>query len=385
MKKIAILGSTGSIGTQTLDVIEKNPDQLKTVALTCHGRTELLKEQILKFSPEAVCVGKKEDAEKLAEEFPHLKIYSGEEGLSEIAGMDCDMVLNSLLGISGLVPTCRAIEAGHDIALANKETLVTGGQLIMDLVQKKGVQMLPVDSEHSAIFQALQGCAGNEIERILLTASGGPFRGWDKEKLRGVTRAQALKHPSWTMGAKITIDSATMMNKGFEVMEAKWLFDVDVDQIDIVVHPQSIIHSAVEFKDHSVIAQMGNPDMRVPIAYALTYPERHANDIRPLNLAELGSLTFEKPDEDTFLCLRLAREAMRKGGNAPCALNGANEVLVKLFLEEKIGFMDIPETIEKVMEKISFIQHPSLEDILETDKEARALTYELAEHESYIE
>lgn len=377
MKKIVILGSTGSIGTQTLDVIEKNPDKFKAVALTCHGRIDALREQIVKFSPEAVCVGRKEDAETLSTEFPTLKVYHGEEGLAEIAVMECDMVLNSLLGISGLVPTYRAIEAGRDIALANKETLVTGGSLIMDLVKEKGVSMLPVDSEHSAIFQALQGSAGNGIERILLTASGGPFRGWEKERLRTVTRAQALKHPSWTMGAKITIDSATMMNKGFEVIEAKWLFDVDVDKIDIVVHPQSIIHSAVEFKDHSVIAQMGNPDMRVPIAYALTYPERYANDIKPLSLAELGTLTFEKPDEDTFMCLRLAREAMRKGGNAACALNGANEVLVKLFLEEKIGFMDIPETIEKVMEKTTFIEKPSLSDILETDREARALVSEL--------
>lgn len=371
MKKIAILGSTGSIGTQALDIIERNPDKFKAAALTCSTRIEAIREQIKKFSPEIAAVGRKEDRDRLAEEFPDTEIMYGLEGLIAVASCDCDMVLNSLLGISGLVPTYYAIKAGRDIALANKETLVTGGQLIMSMAWQQGVKILPVDSEHSAIFQCMQGNDNNRIKRILLTASGGPFRGYTAQQLQNVTLEQALNHPKWNMGSKITIDSATMMNKGFEVIEAKWLFDVAPEQIQVLVHPQSIVHSMVEFEDTSVLAQLGLPDMRVPIGYAFSYPDRLEYDFPRLDLFEAGQLTFEKPDMEVFKCIGFAYDAIREGGSYPVVLNGANEVLVKLFLENRIKFTDIQNTLEEVLNQHNPEYNIDLEGILEADRAAR--------------
>ena len=371
MKKIAILGSTGSIGTQALDIIERNPDKFKAAALTCSTRIEAIREQIKKFSPEIAAVGRKEDRDRLAEEFPDTEIMYGLEGLIAVASCDCDMVLNSLLGISGLVPTYYAIKAGRDIALANKETLVTGGQLIMSMAGQQGVKILPVDSEHSAIFQCMQGNDNNRIKRILLTASGGPFRGYTAQQLQNVTLEQALNHPKWNMGSKITIDSATMMNKGFEVIEAKWLFDVAPEQIQVLVHPQSIVHSMVEFEDTSVLAQLGLPDMRVPIGYAFSYPDRLEYDFPRLDLFEAGQLTFEKPDMNVFKCIGFAYDAIREGGSYPVVLNGANEVLVKLFLENRIKFTDIQNTLEEVLNQHNPEYNIDLEGILEADRAAR--------------
>ena len=314
------------------------------------------------------------DAAALSDEFPHVTVMYGEEGLKEAARIECDMVLNSLLGISGLVPTVHAAEAGRDIAFANKETLVTGGRLIMELVRNSGIRLLPVDSEHSAIFQCLEGNAGRKIRRIILTASGGPFRGYDRERLENVTLEQTLKHPNWTMGQKITVDSATMMNKGFEVIEAKWLFDVNPQMIDVLVHPQSIIHSAVEFEDTSVIAQMGKPDMRVPISYAFSYPERIDSGLDSLDFTELSALTFEKPDPETFRCLGLAYEALAADESHTVALNGANEVLTAEFLKKNIRYIDIQNILEEVMERHQGRNGLELEDIIEEDKTARELT-----------
>ena len=371
MKKIAILGSTGSIGTQALDIIERNPDKFKAAALTCSTRIEAIREQIKKFSPEIAAVGRKEDRDRLAEEFPDTEIMYGLEGLIAAASCDCDMVLNSLLGISGLVPTYYAIKAGRDIALANKETLVTGGQLIMSMAGQQGVKILPVDSEHSAIFQCMQGNDNNRIKRILLTASGGPFRGYTAQQLQNVTLEQALNHPKWNMVSNITIDSATMMNKGFEVIEAKWLFDVAPEQIQVLVHPQSIVHSMVEFEDTSVLAQLGLPDMRVPIGYAFSYPDRLEYDFPRLDLFEAGQLTFEKPDMEVFKCIGFAYDAIREGGSYPVVLNGANEVLVKLFLENRIKFTDIQNTLEEVLNHHNPEYNIDLEGILEADRAAR--------------
>jgi 1-deoxy-D-xylulose-5-phosphate reductoisomerase len=371
MKKIAILGSTGSIGTQALDIIEKYPDKFRAVALTCSSSTDKLREQIAKFSPEIAVTGREEDRDRLAEEFPDTEIMCGTDGLIAAACCDCDMVLNSLLGISGLVPTYRAIRAGRDIALANKETLVTGGQLIMSEAKKHGVKILPVDSEHSAIFQCLQGNTDSRISRILLTASGGPFRGYTAEQLEKVTLQQALRHPRWNMGSKITIDSATMMNKGFEVIEARWLFDVSPEQIQVLVHPQSIVHSMVEFEDTSVLAQLGLPDMRVPIGYAFSYPDRLEYDFLHLDLFEAGQLTFEKPDTEVFKCIGFAYDALNEGGSYPVVLNGANEVLVSLFLENRIKFTDIQNTLEEVLNHHNPEYNIDLEGILETDRAAR--------------
>ena len=371
MKKIAILGSTGSIGTQALDIIERNPDKFKAAALTCSTSIEAIREQIKKFSPEIAAVGRKEDRDRLAEEFPDTEIMYGLEGLIEAASCDCDMVLNSLLGISGLVPTYYAIKKGTDIDLANKETLVTGGQLIMSMAGQQGVKILPVDSEHSAIFQCLQGNDNNKIKRILLTASGGPFRGYTAQQLQNVTLEQALNHPKWNMGSKITIDSATMMNKGFEVIEAKWLFDVSPEKIQVLVHPQSIVHSMVEFEDTSVMAQLGLPDMRVPIGYAFSYPDRLEYDFPRLDLFEAGQLTFEKPDMEVFKCIGFAYDAIREGGSYPVVLNGANEVLVKLFLENRIKFTDIQNTLEEVLNQHNPEYNIDLEGILEADRAAR--------------
>lgn len=371
MKTIAILGSTGSIGTQALDLVRRNPEKFSVSVLSCGRRIERLKEQIEEFHPRMVVVQREEDAATLAVEYPKLQVEYGDKGLIAAAESSCDLVLNSLVGIRGMIPTYYALRAGNDIAFANKETLVAGGELIMRTSEETGRKLLPVDSEHSAIFQCLQQNSGQAVRRILLTASGGPFRGYTLEQLRGVTLDQALRHPKWDMGNKITIDSATMMNKGLEIIEAKWLFDVDLDRIQVVVHPQSIVHSAVEYWDGSVLAQMGNPDMRIPISYAFSWPERLENDFKPLDLFAEGTLTFERSDPEVFKTLRLARQACSQGGTYPAALNGANEVLVQMFLEKKIGFTDIQDTIEKVLEVHKPENHLTLEGILEADRKAR--------------
>ena len=379
MKRISILGSTGSIGSQALDIIEHNREELSVTALSCAKRLDQLREQIRRFHPAAVSVAQESDAKQLQAEFPQTEVFWGMQGLVAIASMeDCDMVLNSLLGMQGLEPTLAAAKAGKDIAFANKETLVAGGELVMKTVREHGVALLPVDSEHSAIFQALQGSSGNEIRRILLTASGGPFRGYTLEQLREVTLEQALRHPNWSMGAKITIDSASMMNKGLEVIEAKWLFDVPLEKIQVVVHPQSVLHSAVEYADGSVIGQMGNPDMRVPIAYAFSYPKRlpMKGSMQPLDLFSCGTLTFQRADETVFRTIGLAYEASRRGGTYPVCLNAANEVLVAAFLQEKIRFIQIQEGLEEILEQHQPLQELSLEGILETDRQARAKTAE---------
>ena len=383
MKKISILGSTGSIGTQALDVIAHNQDKFKVTALSCAKSLPLLCRQIEEFSPEAVAVRDEADAKELADKYKKLEIFWGAEGLKTIASMEsCDMVLNSLMGMKGLEPTMAAIESGKDIAFANKETLVAGGQLVMDAVKKHGVAMLPVDSEHSAIFQSLQGNRDNEIRRILLTASGGPFRGYSLEQLEQVSLEQALNHPNWSMGSKITIDSATMMNKGLEVIEARWLFDVPLEKIQVVVHPQSILHSAVEYMDSSVIGQMGNPDMRIPIAYAFSYPERmDLSDVtQPLDLFSLKEgMSFYPADRSVFKTIDLAYEACREGGSCPVVLNGANEVLVDLFLHGKIRFIDIQNFLIQMMEAHQTKRNLDLETILEEDMRGREDVRKLVE------
>ena len=383
MKKISILGSTGSIGTQALDVIAHNQDKFKVTALSCAKSLPLLCRQIEEFSPEAVAVKDETDAKELADKYKDLEVFWGAEGLKTIASMEsCDMVLNSLMGMKGLEPTMAAIESGKDIAFANKETLVAGGQLVMDAVKKHGVAMLPVDSEHSAIFQSLQGNRDNEIRRILLTASGGPFRGYSLEQLEQVSLEQALNHPNWSMGSKITIDSATMMNKGLEVIEARWLFDVPLEKIQVVVHPQSILHSAVEYMDSSVIGQMGNPDMRIPIAYAFSYPERmDLSDVtQPLDLFSLKEgMSFYPADRSVFKTIDLAYEACREGGSCPVVLNGANEVLVDLFLHGKIRFIDIQNFLIQMMETHQTKRNLDLETILEEDMRGREDVRKLVE------
>lgn len=380
MKKISILGSTGSIGTQSLDIIENNLDKFKVSMVSCGHNIELLERQIEKFKPEIAVVGTEEQACLIQKKHPKLQVSYGMEGLIQGATCDCDMVLNSLMGIMGLVPTYHAIKAGKDIALANKETLVAGGELVMNEVDKQGVKLLPVDSEHSAIFQCLMGNENKKINRILLTASGGPFRGYSLEQLEGVTLEQALKHPNWSMGRKITIDSATLMNKGLEVIEAKWLFNVDLDRIDVHVHPQSIVHSMVEFEDTSVIAQMGLPDMRIPISLAFAYPERLPYYGKSLNFFEEGNnLTFEKPNPQVFKCLDLAYQASKAGDSYPVALNGANEVLVDLFLNKKIKFIDIQRYLERVINEHAPTYNLDLEGILSVDKAVREYTRALVE------
>ena len=377
MKKIAILGSTGSIGTQSLDVIRRFPDKFKVVSMTCGKNTELFRKQLKEFRPLIAVTADRDDAEVLERELsPELsgtRFAWGEEGLIAAATLaEADIVLNSLMGMRGLVPTYHAIESGKDIALANKETLVAGGELVMNLAGEKGVRLLPVDSEHSAIFQCLEGNRDKKIRRILLTASGGPFRGYTYEDLRGVTAAQALKHPNWSMGKKITIDSATMMNKGLEVIEARWLFDVPSDDIQVLVHPQSIVHSAVEFEDTSILAQMGLPDMRVPISVALGYPDRLDFGGRSLNLfTDFKALTFEEPDPEVFRCLKLAFEALKEGGSYTAYMNGANEILVERFLRGEISFTDIGEKLEKLLENHDPIYNLSLDNVVETDRLSR--------------
>lgn len=373
MRKISILGSTGSIGTQTLEVVEIL-ENIKVIAITGNSNVKLLEEQARKFQPELIAVMDEKNAEILKEKLSDLniRVVSGMDGLVEAATYEgVDTVVTSVVGNVGLKPTFEAIRAGKNIALANKETLVSAGQLVMDLAKKHNINIYPVDSEHSAIFQSLQGNEGNKIERILLTASGGPFRGKNREELLHVTAADALKHPNWSMGNKITIDSATLMNKGLEVMEAKWLFGVDVDQIEVLVHPQSIVHSAVEYEDGAIVAQLGEPDMRVPIQYALTYPKRVKNPFPRVDFTQRNNLTFDKPDMETFKCLSLAYRALKTGGTLPAVLNGANEVAVARFLKGEIGFLDIPELIEQTMDAYTVKYEYTLEDLLEADAWAK--------------
>ena len=375
MKRISILGSTGSIGKQTLDVVRQHKDKFEVVAISANSSVDLLLEQIKEFKPKYVAVYDELSAIKLKSMIPsdiNIEVLSGMEGLKAISSLpEIDVLLTAIVGMIGLVPTLEAIRNGKDIALANKETLVCAGNLVMNEAKKYGVSILPVDSEHSAIFQSLNGEKNKEIEKIILTASGGPFRGKKKEDLLNVTKNQALKHPNWSMGRKISIDSSTLMNKGLEVIEAKWLFDVEHNQIDVVVHPQSIIHSMVQFIDSSVIAQLGCPDMRLPIQYALSYPDRIECDFERLNLAKIATLTFEEPDMDTFPCLKLAYDTLKMGGTYSAVLNSANEVLVNEFLEDKIGFYDIPYYIEKTLEAHNSISEPTVEDILEIDRWTR--------------
>lgn len=374
MKKIGILGSTGSIGTQALRLIEENPDRYAVTALSCHSNVGLLMAQIDRFSPRLVAV---EDPAGVEVVKAHcagrpIKVLSGIEGLREIACSDADLLLTSLVGSVGLLPTLDAIATGKTIALANKETLVTAGRLVMEKARCHGAAILPVDSEHSAIFQALQGNSSAQVERLILTASGGPFRACTQDEIRGKTAADALKHPNWSMGAKITIDSATLMNKGLEVIEARWLFDIPHDRIDVVVHPQSIIHSMVEYRDTSIMAQMGVPDMRLPIHYAFNYPERVPAALPRLSFSTFSQLTFEAPDLQRFPCLGLAYEALRLGGTMPCVLNAANEVLVARYLEGRIGFYDIAHGLERIMALHDPIQDYTLEGLLALDREARS-------------
>lgn len=379
-KNIAILGSTGSIGTQALEVIRKNPDHFSVSALTANNNAALLIDQAREFKPAVVAIASERLRSEVAAALEPLgiRVLSGFDALNEIVDQPgIDVVLSALVGFAGLLPTIRAVKNGINIALANKETLVVAGDLITASALNHGVTLYPVDSEHSAIFQCIVGEEENRIEKIFLTASGGPFRGRSRDQLKSVTHREALKHPNWSMGAKITIDSATLMNKGLEVIEAKWLFGLEPQQIDVVVHPQSIIHSMVQFEDGSVKAQMGLPDMRLPIQYALCHPERLPSDFPRYIPALQGSLTFEQPDTETFRNLALAFESLRKGGNQPCVLNAANEVAVQAFLEERIGFLDIPELIAKCLEKIAFTATPNIEDYVNTDAETRVYASEL--------
>jgi len=375
-KNIALLGSTGSIGTQTIEVVAAYPDQFEISVLTANRNADLLIEQAIQVKPNAVVIADESLYQKVNDVlFEHdIKVYAGDKALEEIVQMEeIDIVLTALVGFSGLKPTIAAIRAGKNIALANKETLVVAGSIITKLAKEKGVNIYPVDSEHSAIFQCLVGEFHNPIEKIYLTASGGPFRGKKRDELLNTTKEAALKHPNWEMGAKITIDSASMMNKGLEVIEAKWLFALNDDQIDVIVHPQSIVHSIVQFKDGSMKAQMGLPDMKLPIQYALTYPDRLPTDFPRFNFMDYPSLTFEAPDLETFTNLKLAYDAMKRGGTLPCVLNAANEETVAAFLNDKIKFLDIARVNEMVMAEADFIQSPDLEKLYETDRLAREI------------
>ena len=373
---IAILGSTGSIGTQTLQVVEEHPDKFEVYAITANTRVDELIQQARKFLPEAVVIADESKYPILKEALADLpiKVYGGYESICQIVeSKPIDIVVTAMVGFSGLRPTINAIKAGKAIALANKETMVVAGEMINELAMKHQTPILPVDSEHSAIFQCLAGEMHNKVEKLILTASGGPFRTFTKEQLEHVTREQALKHPNWSMGAKITIDSASMMNKGFEVMEAKWLFGVGAEDIEVVVHPQSVIHSMVQFGDGAIKAQLGTPDMRLPIMYALTYPVRLPSSFERIDWNTLKELTFEKPDLDLFPNLRHAYTALAEGGNIPCVVNAANEICVAAFLEERIEFTDMPKLIERAMEKATYILKPTLDDYLETDREIREM------------
>ena len=371
-KQIAILGSTGSIGTQALQVIEEHPDLYEAYAITANNQVELLAEQARKFMPAAVVIANESKYAQLKELLADLpiQVYAGADAICDIVQAEpVDMVLASMVGYAGLRPTINAIKAGKEIALANKETLVVAGELINNLISQYHTPLFPVDSEHSAIFQCLE--ADNSLEKVILTASGGPFRTFTREQLEHVTKEQALKHPNWDMGAKITIDSATMMNKGFEVIEAKWLFGLRPEQIEVVVHPQSVIHSMVQFQDGAVKAQPGVPDMRLPIQYAFSYPKRLQSSFDRLDFSQMTALTFEQPDTDRFRCLALAYEALNKGGNMACIVNAANEVVVSAFLHDRISFLQMSEIIEQTMSKVAFIHTPTYEDYVATDAEAR--------------
>lgn len=377
-KQIAILGSTGSIGTQALQVIAEHPDLYETYALTAHSHVELLAEQARRFMPEAVVIANPDKYGELKEALADLpvKVYAGEDALCQIVeSSPIDIVLTAMVGYAGLRPTMNAIRAGKAIALANKETLVVAGDLITRLVEEYHVPILPVDSEHSAVFQCLE--TGNRLEKVILTASGGPFRTFTAEQLATVTKEQALHHPNWHMGAKITIDSASMMNKGFEVMEAKWLFGVRPDQIEVVVHPQSIIHSMVQFADGAVKAQLGTPDMRLPIQYAFSYPQRLPLSVERVDFERLGTLTFEKPDTRRFRNLALAYDALHEGGNMPCIVNAANEVVVDAFLHDRVSFLGMSDVIERTMQRVAFVATPTYDDYVSTDAEARRVAGEL--------
>lgn len=378
-KHIAILGSTGSIGTQALEVIAAHPEHFQVEVLTAGSNAALLIQQAIHHQPNAVVIADEAYYKEVNDALSvhDIKVYAGTNALAAVVEMDTiDLVLTALVGYAGLMPTLRAIDAGKPIALANKETLVVAGELVTRKAAEKGVNILPVDSEHSAIFQCLAGEFHNPIEKIILTASGGPFRGYTKEELAHITKAQALKHPNWDMGAKITIDSATMMNKGLEVIEAKWLFNLIPDQIDVIVHPESIIHSIVQFGDGSMKAQMGLPDMRLPIQYALGYPARLSSDFKRFDFTEYATLNFEKPDTTTFKNLALAYEALHKGGNAPCVLNAANEVAVDCFLKDTISFTGIADVVEKTVNKVGFVKQPDITEYIETDRETRSLALE---------
>jgi len=387
MKKVTVLGSTGSIGVSALDVIEKNPGRFRVAALAAGKNIKLLHSQIERFRPKIVSVSDLQSAAELRRQIKSgtgTKIVSGPEGLQEVASFaGADIVLSAISGAAGLLPTLAAIEAGKDIALANKETMVIAGGIVTEKAGEKGVSILPVDSEHSAVFQCLQGQQHRNIKKIILTASGGPFLNYKKSELKKVTVSEALRHPRWKMGKKITIDSASMMNKGLEVIEAKWLFDLEMEQIDILIHPQSVVHSMVEFVDGSLLAQMGIPDMRTPIAYALTYPERIKNDLPLLDLAKTKNLEFLQPDVKKFTCIRLAYEAGTCGGTMPAVLNAANEVTVEAFLDEKIKFVDLPEIIDKVLSGHKVVKKPALEELLQADKWARMQAKEIIERGTY--
>ena len=373
---IAVLGSTGSIGTQTLQVVEEHPECFEVYALTANDRVEELIKQARKFLPEAVVIANEEKYEQLKEALQDLpiKVYGGYDAICQIVqSQPIDIVVTALVGFAGLRPTIEAIKAGKAIALANKETMVVAGELINELAMKHQVPILPVDSEHSAIFQCLAGESDNRVEKIILTASGGPFRTFSKEQLDTVTREQALKHPNWSMGAKITIDSASMMNKGLEVIEAKWLFGVKAEEIEVVVHPQSVIHSMVQFADGAVKAQLGTPDMRLPIMYALSYPTRLSSSFERLNFATMKELTFEQPDTERFPNLQLAYQALTMGGNMPCVLNAANEVCVSAFLKEKIKFTEMSRLIERAMQSVDYRLKPTLDNLFDTDKQTRRM------------
>jgi len=381
-KRIAVLGSTGSIGTQALHVINNNPDKFKVEVLTAKSNADLLIEQAVKFKPTHIVIADKQKYKKVNDALSDLPInvHAGEDSIKQVVGLNTvDTVLTAMVGFAGLAPTIFAIRAGKDIALANKETLVVAGKQVTELAKKNKVHIYPVDSEHSAIFQCLAGENNNTVEKIYLTASGGPFRGMSYNELEKVTKEQALVHPNWCMGNKITIDSATLMNKGMEVIEAKWLFDIDPSHVEVVVHPQSIIHSIVQFKDGSMKAQMGLPDMHLPIQYALGYPDRIESDLPRFSFTDYPELTFEKPDFNIFRNLDLAYESIRKGGNMPCILNAANEIAVEAFLSEKVTFLKMPEIIEGTMSKVNYISNPALEDYYQSDKEARNVANQLIE------
>lgn len=379
-KQIAILGSTGSIGTQALDVIDQHPDKFEVYALTANNNIELLIEQAIKFKPEVVVIANDKNYLILKEALNNypIKVWAGIDAISDVVQTsDIDVVLAAMVGFSGLRPTINALKAGKTVALANKETLVVAGEQIIELALKNQAPILPVDSEHSAIFQCLNGEDLNRINKIWLTASGGPFRNFTREQLEDVTKKQALKHPSWNMGAKVTIDSSTLMNKGLEMIEARWLFDIKPSCIEVVVHPQSIVHSMVEFEDTSVMAQMGMPDMRVPIQYAFSYPQRLKSDFKPANFFELSNLTFEEPNLEVFKNLSYAYDAIGKGGNMPCILNAANEIAVEQFLQDRVSFLGMSDVIEQTMQRASFIEKPTLDDYFATDIEAREVAIDI--------